>query len=379
MFERRLLKNLDPYLILTVLALSVFGLVVIASATQARWGNWESLVSVKKQLAWISVSLLVLIAVVAFDYNLLRRYSNIFYGCILLTLVWVRFLGEEVLGAQRWIDLGPIQLQPSEFAKVLLILTLADHLARREQQMDSWHDLVPPFLHAGIPVFLVLIQPDLGTSMVFIAILFGMLYVAGTPGKRLLGLGAGGLTAAVAAVVLHLRYGLPIPLKDYQLTRLIVFIDPTNPKYILREGYHIYQSRIAIGSGQLWGQGLFSGRQTQLKFLPMQHTDFIFTVVGEELGFIGALALLATFFFLLWRITRAILEAKDLYGALLVTGVLSMIAFQVLVNIGMAVGIMPVTGLPLPFLSYGGSSLLTQIIGVGLVLNVYMRRHKILF
>lgn len=377
--DRRLLRNLDYYTLLITLAIMLFGLVVIASATQARWGDWDSFYYVKRQLLWIIVALAALFFSLFFDYALLKRYSNILYVFMLLMLLGVFFLGQSGQGAQRWIQLGPFQVQPSEFAKILVILTLAGHLARRNEEMQGWLVIVSSFLHVAFPMVLILKQPDLGTSLVFLAILFGMLYMAGVPGRRLLAIGTAGLTAAVGAVMLHLRYGMWIPLQDYQLTRLIVFTDPTNPKYIYREGYHIYQSRLAIGSGRLFGQGLFSGRQTQLNFLPEQHTDFIFTVVGEELGFIGATIVLLALFLLLLRCLRVATEAKDTFGALIVAGVVSMIGFHVLVNVGMTVGIMPVTGLPLPFLSYGGSSLLANSLGIGLILNIFMRRRKILF
>jgi rod shape determining protein RodA len=223
----------------------------------------------------------------------------------------------------------------------------------------------------------VLKQPDLGTSLAFVAITLGILVAAGAPGRILAPIVVAGLGSVIGAVVAHFRWGLPLPLEDYQLKRLIVFTNPgIDP---LGSGYQLRQSIIAIGSGRLVGKGLFAGTQNQLRFLPFQHTDFIFSVIGEELGFIGGIAVLTLYLFVLWRGLRIAAMARDYFGALLSVGVVSMLAFHILINVGMTLGMMPVTGIPLPFMSYGGNSMITNMAAVGLLLNVYMRRHKIVF
>lgn len=375
--DKRLLKNLDWQLLCYVLALAGLGLVVISSATQVRWGEPETLTFFVRQARWLVVALAAMAVVLMVDYHLLARWVPVLYALNVGLLLAVKFFGREALGAQRWLQIGPIDIQPSEFAKLLLIVTLAHHLARREGNMPAWRDMVVPFVHTGVPMLLVLMQPDLGTSLVFVAITFGMLYIAGVPGRRLAALGLGGLALAIGYIGAHFRYGIPVPLKDYQLKRLIVFLDPESDP--LGAGYHIIQSEIAIGSGRLTGQGLYAGTQNQLNYLPEQHTDFIFSVIGEELGFIGGAAVILLFFLILRRGLLAVAQARDLYGSLLAAGVVSMISFHVLVNIGMTMGLMPVTGVPLPFVSYGGSALLTNSMAVALLLNVRMRRQKILF
>lgn len=258
-----------------------------------------------------------------------------------------------------------------------MVLTLAALLRNREGKLEGWPDLVMPFIHIGLPMLLILKQPDLGTSLVFMAILLGELFMAGAPLKKLAIVYGGGLALVVAAISLHFKFGLPILLQDYQLNRLLVFLNPQADP--LGAGYHVIQSTIALGSGGLFGKGLFAGTQNRLNFLPEQHTDFIFSVIAEEMGFIGILALLILFFILIYRGIRIIAQAKDMYGVLVATGVTTTFAFHVLVNVGMTAGIMPVTGIPLPMVSYGGSSMLASFFGIGLLLNVHMRHHKIQF
>ncbi len=375
--ERRLLKGLDWRLLGVVLVLGLLGLLAVASATQFQRERPETWGFVLRQAAWLALGVGVMAASLAFDYHLLARWTRPLYALNLLLLLAVRLFGREALGARRWLQVGPLDLQPSELAKILLIVTLAAHLAAREGKMERWRDLLLSLLHVLPPVLLVLSQPDLGTSLVFVAILAGMLYVAGVPGRRLAGIGLAGLGAAVAAVVAHFRWGLWLPLRDYQLKRLIVFVDPESDP--LGAGYHILQSKIAIGSGRLTGQGFFTGTQNRLSYLPEQHTDFIFAVIGEEWGFLGGALVILLFLLLLERGLRTLALARDLFGALLAAGAVSMIAFQVLVNVGMTMGVMPVTGIPLPFVSYGGSSMITNSLAVGLLLNVHLRRRKILF
>lgn len=410
--DKRFVKNLDYTLLIAVFLIICFSLVIISSATlvsspmelrqqQEIWnkdtlglsseGTSEpigiSIVKytklffstfVKKQIFFVILSLIILGFVLSVPYEDFRRHRKTIYILnILLLLVVLSPLGHSAKGATRWINLGPFLLQPSEFAKIFIIITFADFLTRREGHLNTLKDMIPCFIHIGVPMLLILKQPDLGTSLVFIAIMFGMLFVAGANPKLVAGLFVGGWASAVGWVWAHFKFGLWIPLKDYQLDRLLVFIDPWKQWH--GAGYHVVQSQIAIGSGGLEGKGIYNGSQNQLNFLPEQHTDFIFSVVGEEMGFIGVTALLLLFFILLYRGIRIASQARDLYGTLLATGVIAMLTFHILINVGMVSGIMPVTGVPLPLFSYGGSSMMTNMIAIGILLNVYMRRQKILF
>ena len=233
-----------------------------------------------------------------------------------------------------------------------------------------------PLLHVGLPMGLIALQPDLGTALIFLFILFGMLFVAGTPGKHLTVLALTGLGLFLAAAYVSIQGWIPV-FKEYQLRRLFIFLNPYSDR--TGDGWNVIQSMIAIGSGGFFGKGLFSGSQTQLSFLPARHTDFIFSVIGEELGFLGAVFLLGLYFLFLLRGVRLIGYAKDSFGALIITGVVAMIFGHVLINVGMTLGVMPVTGLPLPFASVGGTSLVSNLLGVAMILNVHMRRQKILF
>jgi rod shape determining protein RodA len=363
MIDKRLLKNLDYVIIAVVVALTTISFFVIASASAENPYYY-----IKRQAIWAVVGLVLFVVMLSFDYHDLAQYTNQMYYINLALLIAVFIFGREAKGAQRWLRLGPLELQPSELAKIIIIITLADLLSKRAHSLHSVRDLVPVFLHVGIPMALILKQPDLGTSLVFIGLLLGMLFVAGIKWQYLAGLcGIGG---ALAPLLFYF-------LEPYQRKRILVvfnpYIDPTG------DGYHVIQSMIAIGSGRAWGKGLFGGTQNRLGFLPEQHTDFIFSVIGEELGFIGAGIILLLYFILIYRGIRVALKARDDVGTLLATGVVIMFTFHILVNVGMTLGIMPVTGIPLPFMSYGGSSYLTNMMALGLLLNVYMRRQKILF
>jgi len=367
--ERRMLKNLDLILILTAAIILALSLVVIASATRANINEGaDPYYYVKRQGLVIGAGVIALVVILVLDYHTLSLYTNYLYLANLGLLLAVLVLAKDVKGAGRWIDLGFFRLQPSEFAKILIIITLANYLANSMGELEKLTDLFPLLLHVGIPMLLIMLQPDLGTALVFVAILMGMMFVAGIKIQHLLAL----VMAGIGSLPLFWHF-----LKDYQKNRLLVFLDPNvDPT---GAGYHVIQSIIAIGSGRLTGQGLFAGPQNQLNFLPEQHTDFIFSVVGEEMGFLGASLLLLLYFILIYRGIQIALHARDMLGTLLAVGVVSMLTFQILVNVGMTIGIMPVTGIPLPLFSYGGSSLLSTLLGIGLLLNVGMRRQKILF
>ncbi|HEY3314389.1 MAG TPA: rod shape-determining protein RodA [Bacillota bacterium] len=382
MFERRLWRNLDYPLLMAVIMLMIFGILIIGSATRSGDVSADPLYYVKRQILFAALGLVAILMIQFFDYGFFGRLANVLYGLNLAGLLVVAFVGRSALGGQRWIDIGFFRLQPSEIGKVLIIITLAGFLRRREGRLGRPQDLIGPFIYAAIPVVLVLRQPDLGTSLVFVAILFGMLYMAGARARQLATIAGAGLLVVAAILFLHFRYTIDLPiirnfLRDYQMKRLVVFIDPSIDP--LGSGYHIIQSKIAVGSGGLFGKGLFAGTQNQLNFLPEQHTDFIFAVVSEELGFLGAIGLLVVYAFIIFRGIQIMAHAKDTLGTLLAAGVVTMLTFHVLVNVGMVAGIMPVTGIPLPFMSAGGSSLLANAAAIGLLLNVGMRRQKILF
>lgn len=378
--DKKMLKNIDFLFILTLLTILGMSVAVMPSASASVSGA-DPYYYLKKQLMWVVLGLFAMVFILIFDYRQLQKYSKYIYVFMLLMLLMVLSpLGHTAKGAQRWINIGPFVFQTSEFAKIMLIITFADFLAKRQGKLETFKQFIPCFVFIGVPMILVLIQPDLGTSLVFIAILIGMMFIAGANPKLLGGLIGTGLAGGVGAVAAHLKWGLPLPLEPYQIMRLIVFLNPYNDGMGGRGvGYHVIQSQIAIGSGGLTGKGLFQGSQVQLNFLPEHHTDFIFSVVGEELGFIGAFILLALYFYLIYRNIDIMAKAQDMFGVLIVAGISSMLVFYILVNVGMTIGMMPITGLPLPLFSYGGSSMLANLMAMGLILNVNMRRKKIVF
>ena len=305
-----------------------------------------------------------------FDYRALRAYAPILYGLSLLGLVAVISpLGSTINGSHSWIVLpAGFSVQPSEFAKVGLVLAMAMLLSEKRDAEDNPRD-VDVMLALGLaapPALLVLMQPDLGTLMVLAVLVFGVIAVSGAPRRWLVGLLAALVVVSVLVVRLHV-------LKQYQLNRFLAFLDPTRDPQ--GAGFNVRQAKIAIGSGGLTGQGLFHGYQTQGRFVPENQTDFVFTVAGEELGFIGAMVIVALLVLVMWRALRIALQAEDMFGRLVAVGVVCWFAFQSFENIGMCIGIMPVTGLPLPFVSYGGSSMFANMMAVGLLQNVHMRRY----
>jgi rod shape determining protein RodA len=372
MFERRLLKNLDWPLLAAVLALAVYGLAMIYSAsfTNRSLTGGDPFCFVKRQALFLGVGLMAAGAFAYADYKWFARLHRLIYAAVLAGLTAVLLVGNSAGGAARWIGAGGIRFQPSEFAKLGLVITLAALLARRQEALRRPATPAVALLHTAIPAALIALQPDLGTALVVVAVWFAMLFLAGARKVHLAVLAAAMVALFAGAWKLDL-------LQPYQKARLSVFLNPrVDP---LGAGYHIIQSKIAVGSGQLWGRGYLDGTQSQLHFIPAQHTDFIFTVVGEELGFLGAACLLALYGVVLWRGLRIMERADDALGMLLAGGVVVMLAVQVLVNIGMTVNMMPITGLPLPFFSYGGSSLIGSMMAVGLLLGVGMRRQRIRF
>ena len=365
---KRLFRKIDFELLFAALAIVIYSLVIISSATHVNTPSEERFWYVQRQGLFAFINIVLAIFFMNFDYRGLQQYGNRLYVFNLVMLLAVMLFGHAALGAQRWIQLGPISLQPSEFSKLIMIICLASVLEERVGKLNTLHDLLPIAIYVGIPFILVLKQPDLGTSLVFMAIFFGMIFISGVRIKLLIGIFFAGL--ASTPILWHF-------MKDYQKMRIMVFLDPNVDP--LGSGYHIIQSKIAIGSGLLFGKGLFEGTQSQLNFLPENHTDFIFAVVGEELGFVGAVVLLILYLIVLWRGIQIARDAVDMFGGLLAVGITSMLAFHVLVNVGMTTGIMPVTGIPLPLMSYGVSSLTTNIMAITILMNIHLRQQKFLW
>jgi rod shape determining protein RodA len=365
--EKAPIRHLDLTVVSLALLLAGFGALMVYSATYARLqaDDLPPRMFLDRQLVYLVVGLTVMVAMAAFDYRRLRAWAWLAYaGAIVLLLAVLTPLGTTVAGAQRWIPIGIFQVQPSELAKVAVIMALATLLAERKGAAGAL-DAVRCVALVGVPSLFIYLQPDLGTLLVLIAILGGMLLVAGTRLRLLLVM----LMLGGVAFWGILHAGL---LKEYQVNRLVGFLDPARDPQ--RTGYNLQQSKIAIGSGQLTGRGLFHGTQTNLKFVPEQHTDFIFTVIGEELGFAGGATFLFLYGLFLWRGVRIAMLSKDHFGTLLAAGIVSMFAFQCFVNVGMTMGVSPITGIPLPFVSYGGSSLVASFAATGILLNIHMRR-----
>jgi rod shape determining protein RodA len=365
-------RHLDVVLIGCVVAIACLGALMVYSATRGPTAPY-SVTFFEKQAMFVAVGVGVLIAATAVDYRVFRDFALFIYfgACGLLALVVSPF-GSKSKGAQSWFQIAGFQLQPSEFAKIALILALAAVAAQFRGEIDVRRLCVLLAL-AGLPLALIMLQPDLGTALVMIAIAAAIFLVAGAKGTHL----------AVLALLVVLGAGFALHsnvLKEYQTARLTSFLaenssTKNNPE-LAQAKYNVDQSKTAIGAGGPLGEGLFEGSQTRLGTVPEQHTDFIFTAVGEQLGFVGAGTLLALFCIIMWRIWRTAQLARDEFGMLVCVGVLAMLMFQIFENVGMTMGIMPVTGIPLPFVSYGGSSTLTEFAAIGLVLNIHMRRFS---
>lgn len=360
-------RNVDWALLVAAAALSMLGAAMVFSTTRGS-GPEADTSYLGREIIFLLLSAGVVAATSLVDYRRLREAAPIIYLCSLGLLGGVLVAGTNIKGAQAWYAFGPFQLQPSEPAKIALVVTLAAVLSAWRARLGLPR-LVVVLLLAAVPMGLILLQPDLGTCLVFVAVTFGMLVTAGVQARylaALLVLGAVGVVAALNSGVLA----------DYQRDRLTVFLTGAEGSSSRREAYNIEQSETAISLGGVRGWGFGQGPQTQAGFVPEQETDFIFTAVGEELGFIGAATLLVLFGVVASRTLRSAQLARDDFGALLSVGILVMLAFQLFQNVGMTMGIMPITGIPLPFVSYGGSSLLTTWAAVGLVLNVRMRRFR---
>ena len=357
----------DVILVLTTAALTLFGIALIYSATRGIDPDLYSTFHLQRQSLFAIVGALMGGVVAAVDYRRFRSLTWPLYGATLLVLLLVLTpLGAERQGAQAWFVFGGYQVQPSEFGKLAMILVLAHYAARFGGRM-TLRQLLGAFVLVAVPMMLIVLQRDAGTAVVFAIIAMGILLVAGAQTRHILVATTLGLTG----MGLMLNSGL---VEEYQRQRIQSIVNPGgNPG----DTFNIEQAQIAIGNGGLAGHGYGQGTQTRSGLVPAQETDFIFTVVGEELGFLGSVAALGLLAVLLWRIWRSARVAGDLFGSLVSTGVLCMVLFQVFQTVGMAAGIMPVIGIPLPLLSYGGSSILTTMMALGLVLNISMRRHVV--
>lgn len=378
MLNRRMIKAIDKPFILVLAAILLFGLIILTSASTNLTA--DPYFYLKRQVGWIFVGLGLIILILRNDFIWFsHHYDKAIYASAIIILVIVLLFGKNIRGHQGWIGVGGITFQVAEFVKILIILSFANFLNARQGMLNSLKDLLPCFVYTGIPILLILKQPDIGTALVFIAITFGMMFIAGANSKILLWIIVGVLTISFLALYLHQHYGMWLPMANYQINRLTVFMNPYNDGAGGRgPGWNTIQSLIATGSGGIWGQGLFGGSQVQLDFLPEHHTDFIFAVLGEELGLAGALSLILLYAVFMMRAIHIADQANDNYSSLVVIGLISMWLFHIFESIGMVIGIMPITGIPLPFFSYGGSSMLTNMIGVGILLNINIK-NKIVF
>jgi len=361
-FDRRLITNFDWTLLATVCVIAGLGILSLYSATS----NWNSAGNpyYVKQAFWLGIGLVIALGVCCFDYRHLEHLGFRFYVLTLGLLTAVLLVGKTSMGATRWLDLGFFNLQPSEVMKIVIIITFARYFSDRGNLFGhSLRELVVPSLLLAAPVMLIIKQPDLGTALLVMFIAGTLVFFAGVRRSSLAVLSLFGAFGAGGGWFL---------LHDYQKERIRTFLNPERDP--LGSGYHIIQSKIAVGSGGLFGKGFMQGTQSQLSFLPERHTDFAFSVFAEEWGFTGSLLLLLLYLFLIiWGIYIA-RRAADRFGMFLAVGVVAMLFWHIIVNLGMVIGLLPVVGVPLPLFSYGGTSMITTMIGVGLLLNVSMRR-----
>jgi rod shape determining protein RodA len=362
--DRRMLLHFDWTIFMVAVALGGVGLVSVLSAT---WADTRHPMDplVIRQLIWIGVGVALMTAAALFDYRVLNAYAYPFYAAALGLLIVVAVAGQSTGGSRRWINLGLLKLEPSELAKLAVVLVMV-HYLREEPPRGGWraHQMLIPAVLVAIPVALVLKQPDLGTALILIMITATLVFISGLNWRTM----TVALLAAVLAAPVAWHY-----LKPYQRERMVSFINPQSDP--LGAGYHIIQSEIAIGSGGAWGKGIFQGTQARLNFLPEQTTDFIFAVYAEEFGFAGSILLLALYAALIARGAWIARHARDRFGSLLAVGVSGIIFWQVAINIGMATGMLPVVGITLPLVSYGGSSLIAMMAAAGVLISINMRRY----
>jgi rod shape determining protein RodA len=363
MLDRRVFSQIDWVLIGSALALALMGVAMIYSTEGAAHLAWGKTLYFK-QLLWIIFGLLGLLIAMTTSWTTIARFSYALYGFNLGCLLLVALIGKRGMGAQRWISLGPLSFQPSELMKIALILALAKYLSNRGEEIKRPSEALFPALFVLVPTLFIMKQPDLGTAIVLLLTALGMVLLFGLPLKYLL------YPAATGLLAFPFLWGL---LRGYQKQRIWGFLHPQNDP--LGAGYHIIQSQIAVGSGKLLGKGWMAASQSQLNFLPEHHTDFIFAVSAEQLGFLGCLLILLLYILVMSRGFLIARQGRDLFSTLLAGGIVIMIFLQVVVNVGMVAGLMPVVGIPLPLMSYGGTSMLTTMISIGLLLNIRMQSY----
>lgn len=363
MFDRRLIQNFDWILFLILVLIGVIGVLNLYSATYALREASGSQIFMK-QIYWYLIGFVVLLVMTTFDYYLLERFAWIIYGASIALLIIVLIIGDVRSGSQRWINLGGFSFQPSETAKIAIVIILAKFFNEQRQVSEyRLRDLWRPFLLIAIPSLLILKEPDLGTALVLVIVGFSIFLFMKINWKSLLIMFLAALSAAPF---------IWFTLKEYQQRRILTFLSPDMDP--LGAGYHINQSKIAIGSGLLWGKGFLKGTQTRLHFLPEQHTDFVFSVWAEEWGFVGSVILLLLYLVLvLWGLNIA-KNSKEKFGAIIAFGIITIIFWQLIINVCMVTGLLPVVGIPLVLVSYGGSSIISTMAGMGLLMNISMRR-----
>jgi rod shape determining protein RodA len=360
-------RRFDMQLTTYALLLAAIGVVMAYSnSVEAGRSVLESGSTFLRGLMWAGIAIVVFVVAASFDFKWLKTLAWPLYVAQIGLLVMTLAIGDGVGGSSRWVSVGPFVFQFSELAKILMIVVLANYLGAREGRLQSLPSILGACFLVGPPWLLVMLQPDLGTSLVFAAITVGMLFMAGASLKWL-GILAGAVLAALPFVWNNV-------LRDYQKERLTSFLDP-HPD-IGGAGYQLYQAKIAIGSGGWMGKGLTNGTQNQGDFLPVQTTDFVFAILGEELGFIGGLVVFGLFAALLWRVLTAAWRSEDPFGTLFCCGIASMLLFQLVVNVGMVIGIMPITGIPLPFVTHGGASLVSLAAGLGIIQSINIRQTR---
>lgn len=365
--KRKILKNIEWSILISTIILVIIGLVALTSATKN--SNYEEL---KKQILWLTISIPILIVVIFVDYDIFAKISPILYGIILILLVAVLFTS-AINGATSWFDIGPFSFQPAEFAKVVIVLFIAWLITKIQKngrdQINRVLKLVLLLIAFAVPVLLIIKQPDYGTAMAFVSAFIFMLFVAGLKKRYIIP------SILLVVILVPVLYFFVLP--EHAKSRIDVYLNPNlDPR---GAGYNIIQSKLAIGAGQLLGMGLFKGNQTQLGFLYPKTTDFIFSLIGEEMGFVVAASIIFLYVVLITKSIYVAKTAKDDLGSYIAIGIAGIFFFHMLENIGMTMGLLPITGVPLPFVSYGGSSLLSNFIMIGLLLNISGRRQKAIF
>ncbi|MBN1622618.1 MAG: putative lipid II flippase FtsW [Endomicrobiales bacterium] len=366
MIKNRELHNIDYPLFFITIILAIFGLIMVFSSSVVMADvRWQSpYLFVTKQLIWISIGMVCMLLLSNYNYHKFQNITKIFMAVTLFLLVFVLFFGPKMGGARRWFRFGFLSFQPSELAKLVMVLSLADYLDRRKSKIKEWRGLWPAFMIISVFCGLIAIEPDLGTPILMVLVGLSLLFVAGASIWHLFIVGISSLPFII----------LEIFRKPYRIQRVVSFFQSWMD--FNSGSYQLTQSILALGSGGVFGKGL---AQSQLKimYLPEPHTDFIFPIIGEELGFLGAIFLIVLFILFSWRGLRIAYKSRDFFGGLLAVGITWMITFQVLINLGVACGLLPTKGMPLPFVSFGGSALVFNMIGVGILLNISKRCIKI--